>query len=93
LVFYAGIYYEHERMREGGPIEATISIAGQARGRFVHRDGDGWRKLRVDTTGLGPSGEVRVSVRAPDPRGRSFCWAGSTRSGHGSDRAGTEPQP
>jgi hypothetical protein len=87
LVFYAGIYYEHERMRQGGPIEALISIAGQVRGRFVHRDGDGWRALRLPTAGLGPNAEVRVSVRAPDPRGRSFCWAASTR------HADARPQP
>lgn len=82
LVFYAGIYYEHERMRQGGPIEATIAIDGQVQGRFEHQDGDGFRVLRIDTGKLGKQrGEVTVAVRAHEPRARSFCWAASTRAG------------
>ena len=81
LVFYAGIYYEHERMREGGPIFATISIDGQPRAQFEHRDGDGFRSLRVPTIAGGkPRGDVSVAVRAPEPRARSFCWAATTRA-------------
>lgn len=80
LVFYAGIYYEHERMRQGGPIEATIAVDGQVLGRFEHHDGDGFRALQLDTSKLGKrSAEVTVAVRAPEPRARSFCWAASTR--------------
>jgi hypothetical protein len=78
LIFYAGIYYEHERMRRGGPVTATISVDGTALARFDHRDGDGWGKLRVLTAGLGKTrGEVSVAVRASDPTDRSFCWARS----------------
>jgi hypothetical protein len=81
LVFYGGIYYEHERMREGGPIEATIAIDGQVLGEFKHVDGDGFRALRIDTRSLNKStAEVTVSVRAHDPKARSFCWAASTRA-------------
>lgn len=80
LVFHAGIYYEHERMRKGGPIEATISIAGRTRAQFRHVDGDGYRSLSIDTSELaGTRAEVTVSVRAGDPTARSFCWAASTR--------------
>ena len=80
LVFYAGIYYEHERMREGGPTEATISVDGQTLGQFKHVDGDGYRSLRLDTRALGKTtGDVTISVRAQDPKARSFCWAASTR--------------
>lgn len=82
LEFYAGIYYEHERMREGGPISATIAIDGQVLGQFEHHDGDGFRSLQLDTSKLGKQrAEVTVSVRAPEPRARSFCWAASTRGG------------
>jgi hypothetical protein len=82
LVFYAGIYYEHERMRQGGPIEATIAIDGQVRAHFKHQDGDGFRSVSIDTSKLGKQrGEVTVSVRAHDARSRSFCWAASTRAG------------
>ncbi|HET8933092.1 MAG TPA: hypothetical protein VFN67_06635 [Polyangiales bacterium] len=80
LVFYGGIYYEHERMRKGGPIEATISVDGQVLGQFKHVDGDGYRMLRLDTRALGKStGDVTVAVRAHDPKARSFCWSASTR--------------
>lgn len=81
LVFYGGIYYEHERMRQGGPIEATIAIDGQVLGQFKHQDGDGFRALRIDTSALGKTNaDVTVSVRAPDPKARSFCWAATTRT-------------
>jgi hypothetical protein len=82
LVFHAGIYYEHERMREGGPVEASIVIDGQLRATFHHTDGDGFRSLRVATREVGkPRADVSVSVRAPEPRARSFCWAATTRAG------------
>jgi hypothetical protein len=81
LVFYGGIYYEHERMRQGGRIEATISVDGQVLGKFEHTDGDGYRALRLDTRALGKrSANVTVAVSARDPRSRSFCWAASTRA-------------
>jgi hypothetical protein len=81
LVFYAGIYYEHERMREGGPIEATISVDDQPVATFEHHDGDGFRALHVDTSKLGKvSADVTVTVRATDPKARSFCWAATTRA-------------
>lgn len=87
LVFYAGIYYEHERMRQGGPIEATIAIDGQVLGQFKHEDGDGFRALRIDTSALGKtSADVTVSVRAQDPKARSFCWAATTRAAGESTR-------
>jgi len=80
LVFYGGIYYEHERMRQGGAVDATIAIDGQVQGQFKHEDGDGFRSLRIDTSKLGKErATVTVSVRAHEPRARSFCWAATTR--------------
>lgn len=88
LVFYAGIYYEHERMREGGPIQATIAIDGQVLGQFEHHDGEGFRALHIDTSKLGRDrAQVTVSVRAHDARARSFCWAASTRAAVGGGEA------
>jgi hypothetical protein len=78
LIFYGGLYYEHERMREGGPIEATISIDDQERARMVHRDGEGWKRLSVPTTAA-QRGKVEIAVSANDPRSRSFCWSATTR--------------
>jgi hypothetical protein len=81
LVFYGGIYYEHERMRQGGTVDVTISIDGSARAKFVHRDGDGWKQLRIATAAISSrfASEVAIEVRAPDPALRSFCWAATTR--------------
>jgi hypothetical protein len=80
LVFYGGVYYEHERMRKGGRIEASIAIDGAVRAVFSHDDGEGWKRLRVKTPDLAAKrGEVRIDVRAHDPAQRSFCWAASTR--------------
>jgi hypothetical protein len=80
LVFYGGVYYEHERMREGGPIQVDVSINGRRRGGMTHRDGEGWRRIVMPSgTDAEPRGEVRIDVRAHNPDKRSFCWAASTR--------------
>lgn len=80
LVFYGGVYYEHERMREGGPIQVDVSIDGRRRGGMTHRDGEGWRRIVLPSGATSEQrGEVRIDVRAPDPNKRSFCWAASTR--------------
>ena len=80
LVFYGGVYYEHERMREGGPIQVDLSINGRRRGGMTHRDGDGWQRIVVPSgTPQEQRGEVRIDVRAKNPDKRSFCWAASTR--------------
>ena len=84
LVFYGGIYYEHERMRRGGPVQVDISIDGRRRGGMTHRDGEGWTRIAVATgTSESQRGEVQIDVRAPDPGQRSFCWSASTRRKHG----------
>lgn len=77
LVLYAGLYYEHERMRQGKPIELRVAIDGRRVAKLTHRDGDGWKPLRIPTRG--GSGEVSFEVRGKESRGRHFCWAGSTR--------------
>jgi hypothetical protein len=80
LVFYGGVYYEHERMREGGPIQVDLSIDGRRRGGMTHRDGEGWRRIVMPSGATSEQrGEVRIDVRAADPNKRSFCWAASTR--------------
>jgi hypothetical protein len=79
LVFYGGVYYEHERMREGGPIQVDISIDGQRRGGMTHHDGEGFRKLVLASGSGTQRGEIRIDVRADNPDKRSFCWAASTR--------------
>ena len=80
IVFYGGLYYEDERMRQGGPVHARIVLGDQALGAMTHIDGDGWKKLVVSTPGRrGTRGEVAIEVSAPDPVRRGFCWAASVR--------------
>jgi hypothetical protein len=82
LVFYGGVYYEHERMREGGPIQVDIYVDGRRRGGMTHRDGEGWQRVSISNdAAAAPAqrGEIRIEVRAPNPDKRSFCWAASTR--------------
>jgi hypothetical protein len=80
LVFYGGLYYEHERMRDGGPVKVDVFIDGALRASMQHRDGDGWKRMHIATPGLRERGTVRVEVSADKPHKRSFCWAASTRS-------------
>jgi hypothetical protein len=79
IVFYAGLYYEHERMREGGPVLARVLVDGREVGRMQHKDGDGWSRLEIATTP--GSAEVAIEVSARKADKRSFCWAATTRSG------------
>jgi hypothetical protein len=81
LWFMGGLYYEHERMREGAAIDATISIDGQPSAQFHHVDGMGFTSIHIPTSALGKTrATVSVSVQTQDTRGRSFCWAAETRS-------------
>lgn len=79
IVVYGGLYYEHERMREGGPVDLRVVIQGHEKARMTHRDGDGYKRIEVPTQ---PGrAEVIFEVSASDPRKRSFCFAASVREG------------
>ncbi len=82
LILYAGLYYEHERMRDGGPVRVDVFVNGQRRMSMVHHDGEGFRRMRVATGAVGDPerGQVRIDVTAPAPDRRSLCWAASTRT-------------
>lgn len=77
LVFYGGLYYEHERMRHGDPVVMTVLANGAPIGTLAHRDGDGWKKLALKTT---PGrADLTIEVRSTSRKQRGFCWAASTR--------------
>lgn len=86
LVIHGGIDYEHERWGRGSPVTLQVWVSNHLVGELVHRDGDGWSTLEIDTT---PFASERVAVRfettTEDPTGRLFCWSASTRSGGASD--------
>jgi hypothetical protein len=78
LVFYGGLYAEDERMRRGVPITARILIDEHPVANFVHRDGDGWKRMAVATPG--GRGDVAIEVTATLSNKRRFCWNATTRS-------------
>lgn len=84
ILFHGGLYYEDERMREGGPVIARVRVDGEVAATMTHVDGDGWKRMWVATPGrAGRRGEVAIEVTAARPRKRSFCWAASVRTGGG----------
>ncbi len=88
IVLHAGLYYDHERPLEHGPVLVQVMVDGREVGRMVHRDGDGWERMVADTAPLEPSGEdsaeargdVSIVVRAENPHLRTLCWAASVRT-------------
>lgn len=80
ITLHAGLYYEHERRREQGPVYLRVEVDGEVLGVMEHRDGDGWAELTVDTSGLDKeTGDIAIVVSAPDPHLRTVCWAASVR--------------
>ena len=88
IVFYGGIYYEHERKLEGGPINARILVDGAEVGRMTHRDGDGWKRIESLTrppadasTAPEQRGDIAFEVTASVPHLRTFCWSAAVHRG------------
>jgi hypothetical protein len=81
LVLYTGLYYEHERRGEGAPFEVVVRIDGKERGRMVHRDRQGWKRLAIDTADLdGTQGTISIETFSREPRFRSVGWAATLRN-------------
>lgn len=81
LVLYGGLYSEHERMRQGPPVLASVSVNGQRLGTLTHRDGEGWKRLTLATSR--GRADVAIEVVTSSRKQRGFCWAASIRSGGG----------
>jgi hypothetical protein len=77
LVLYAGLYYEHERMRKGPPVVATVSANDKPIGRLTHHDGDGWERLEIAT--IPGTADLAIEVLSTSRKQRAFCWAASVR--------------
>jgi hypothetical protein len=94
LVLHAGLYYEHERMREHPPFELRVYVDGAEVAHMTHRDGDGWKRLEAETGAAGARadrrGQVQIEVEAQDPHLRSVCWAADIRS---AERTASEELP
>jgi hypothetical protein len=79
LVLYGGLDYHHERDEVGAPVTMRVFVSGREIGRMVHRDGDGMKRVVIDTqrSNVGLRGDLRFEVTSPAPNRRSFCWTGS----------------
>ncbi|MGD8608110.1 MAG: hypothetical protein PVH21_12515 [Myxococcales bacterium] len=81
LVVHGGIDYEHERWERGSPVTLQIWISDRLAGELVHRDGDGWSELEIDTSDFASDrATVRFETTTQDPAARVFCWSASTRA-------------
>lgn len=82
LMFTGGVYSEHERMREHGPVDVIVRANGREIGRMQHHDGDGWKRMEAVTAErAGTRGDLSIDVSAPDPQFRTFCWDAKTEDG------------
>ena len=82
LVLHGGVYSEHERMGEHGPIDVVVKVDGRVVGRMTHRDLDGWKRMEAATAErVGTRGDLSIEVSAANPHLRTFCWAARTEEG------------
>lgn len=83
LVLHAGLYYDHERRKTGGPVHLTVRIDDETAGQMTHRDGEGWKRSVIQTQTLASAPEntaqVSIDVSAPNPQLRTLCWSAFTR--------------
>jgi hypothetical protein len=81
LVVHAGIDYQVERREAHSPVTLRVFVDDALVGSLVHRDGDGWSELRIDTSGYPTTARVRFETSASDPAARWFCYAASVQAG------------
>jgi hypothetical protein len=82
LLVHGGIDYQAERQRMHAPVSLRVFVDDQLVGKLVHRDGDGWSALEIDTSKLGlERAKVRFETSADDPGARLFCWSASSVNG------------
>ncbi|MCX7807111.1 MAG: hypothetical protein N2515_00760, partial [Deltaproteobacteria bacterium] len=81
LVVYGGLWWERERWRNGGDVVLVVRLDGEAIGRMVHRDGEGWKRIEITLPPerVGSQGRIDFEVSAEWPDFRAFCWAASMR--------------
>lgn len=89
LRFSHGLHVEGERYKKGTPVEALFKVPVETKtegehektyGRAVHRDGDGWASLDVDTRELaGNTGDLVIELHTTSSQDRLYCFAGTTR--------------
>ncbi|MEM9190123.1 MAG: hypothetical protein AAGF12_13145 [Myxococcota bacterium] len=80
LVLFGGLPYVYERARKAD-VYAVVRVDGEIVGRMVHHDGDGWKRMEVETRSgedaresPDAKGEIAFEFTTPNPELRHFCW-------------------
>jgi hypothetical protein len=77
---YAALPQWIEREKHGAPVELDVIVAGDVVGKYVHRDGDGWKPFSFSTGArAGSPADVEFRVTSSRPRDRQFCFQADTR--------------
>lgn len=75
-----GISVHAERDLTGAPVNLLFRVGPKILGKYVHRDGDGWKGFEADTTDLdGTVGELAVEVSTTNGANRQYCFEADTR--------------
>jgi hypothetical protein len=78
---HAGMYWMVEREKKGAPVTLAVRVDGEAVGRAVHVDGDGWKAFEFPLGAHAGKGaaEVEFAVSSPNYRDRHYCFEADTR--------------
>lgn len=81
IVVRAGVDYQIARRRAFAPVVLRVWIDHDLQGLLVHRDGDGWVGLDIDTSARrGQRSTVRFETITTDPTARRFCYSASIQT-------------
>ena len=76
---YGALPWIIERDEPGTPIELDVRVGGSSIGKFVHADGEGWKKFEFATNAAGQKRDVEFEVSSRVQTHRHFCFHADTR--------------
>jgi hypothetical protein len=77
---YAALPQWVERDKRGAPVEMEVFAGGESIGKYLHRDGDGWKAFSFSTGGrAGSITDIEFRVKSARPHDRQFCFQADTR--------------
>jgi hypothetical protein len=78
---YGAMPWWTERELHGTPVEMTVLVNGEVAGKYVHRDGDSWKRFEMPIrAGAGTRADVEFRVEAASrAHERQFCFQADTR--------------
>lgn len=77
---YAALPQWVEREKRGAPVEMEVLAGGEVIGKYVHRDGDGWKAFAFPTGGhAGSVSDVEFRITSSRPHDRQFCFQADMR--------------